>query len=424
MPTFACRSRDASGGLVQRNVESDSESEVLRLLEADGLFPIEVRPLASGAKRAAPSKGAGGGGARAARRARGVGAERVDRRIARKELLKFTMQLSSSLSAGVPILVALEAIARQTPNPSFVAVLRQMIVDLEGGASLSEALTNHPKTFTEVYASTVAAGEQSGNLTQVLDNLTEYTEIEIEVSSDVRAALLYPAMVVVTLGLAITALVLFVIPRFASFYSSFGSDLPLPTRILIAVSTAVTSYFPLVALGCAALAFGFFKFQATPTGKRAVDAFLLRVPVVKLLIHTINTLQVTQMIGLFTQAGVPIVQGLRTVARTSFSPRIRASLEAVADDVATGASLGASMEARECLPPTARQMLAAGESTGSLEQSCFAVSKYFKKELHYLTKNLATLIEPLLTLALAVIVLFVALAVFLPMWDLVKVVRN
>ena len=413
MPSFACETRDSSGRLVKRTVESGSERDAIRLLEQDGLFPIEVRPVQPEAVESAPSP-----------RASRAPAGRVDRRIKRKELLQFTLQLSSSLNAGVPLLVALGAIARQTTNESFRAVLGQMVDDLEGGASLSETMLRHPRTFSEVYSSTVAAGEQSGSLTQVLDQLSEYVEVEIEVGADVRAALLYPAIVVLTLGLAITALVLFVIPRFAHFYSSFGSELPLPTRLLIAISTGAVKYFPLLALGGAALGYALVRFFRTPKGRRVLDRCLLRVPVVRLVISTINTLQVAQMIGLFTEAGVPIVQGLRTVARTTSSTRISEQLEGVAEDVSTGRTLAESMEARDCLPPTARQMLASGESTGSLEGSCFAVAKYFKKELHYLTKNLATLIEPLLTLGLAVIVLFVARAVFLPMWDMVRVVKG
>ena len=413
MVSFTCETRNADGARIQRTLDASSQREAMTLLEKDGLFPVEIREASGDVAAAEPTK-----------RSPITGALRVDRRIKRKLLLTFSLQLASSVNAGVPILVALEGIGRQTSDLAFQSVLSQMASDLEGGLSLSEAMKNHPKAFPEAYSSTVAAGEAMGNLSEVLENLAQYLESDIEVRADVRSALLYPAMVIGTLCLAISVLIVFVVPRFAKFYSGFGADLPLPTRILIAVSTTATEYFPALVLGSAALVWSFARFYRTRAGRRAIDRFLLRVPVIRTVIVTANTLHVTQMIGLFVRAGVPILQGLRTIARTTTSTKFSESMLAVAEGVAGGATLADSMEASDCLPPTARQMIASGESTGTLDSACLTVSGYFKKELRYLTKNLATLIEPVLTLVLAVIVLFVALAVFLPMWDLVKVIKR
>lgn len=412
MASFACATRDSSGNSVQRIVDASSPHEAIGLLENDGLFAIEITELSSDAAATNTP----------VEQSRATGSHLVDRRISRKELLNFSLQLGSSVRAGVPILFALESIARQTPKEGFRLVLEQMRANLEGGQSLSEAMRAQPKAFPEVYSSTVAAAEISGSLEEVLDNLADYVEAEMEVRADVRSALLYPAMVISTLGLAVTVLILFVIPRFAKFYSGFDAELPLPTRILVTTSQLATDYFVIVLVSLAAIVYGIVRARRTRAGRRAIDQALLHVPVIRRVIQTANTLHVTQMIGLFTQAGVPILEGLRTIAKTTTSMQTGDTLLAVAEDIAAGETLAESMEARDCFPPTARQMLAAGESTGTLEPACAAVSRLFKKELRYLTKNLATLIEPLLTLVLATIVLFVALAVFLPMWDLVKVI--
>ena len=416
MAAFSCETRDPAGKIVKKTVDADSQREAIRLLESDGLFPIHVQELSQrvASVREQPQH---------VRPLQGTEESRVDRRLRLKELRDFTIQLAGSQSAGVPILTALKSIGRQLTNPAFQAVIEQLGADVEGGLPLSEAMRNHPKAFPQVYSSMIAAGEESGTLDEVLNDLAEFLEAEIEVRADVRSALLYPAMVVGALTLAVGVLTVFVVPRFATFYSGFQTELPLPTRVLIGVSRVTTEYSLLVLAGLGAMVYILQRTLRTRAGRRAFDHALLQVPVVKNVLMTASTLHVARMIGLFTRASVPIVQGLRTIAMTSSSMKTREALEDVSQRVASGEPLAESLELTACLPPSACQMLATGEATGSLDVACFTVAQQYKKELRYLTKNLATFIEPLLTLALAAIVLFVALAVFLPMWDLVKVVK-
>jgi MSHA biogenesis protein MshG len=338
--------------------------------------------------------------------------------------MRFSLQLASSLGAGVPLIAGLQSIAAQTDDRAFQAVLRRIVLDIEGGLSLSAAMLRHPRTFPPVYARTVAAGEQSGTVDKMLNDLAEFLEAEMEVVSDVRSALLYPAIVVSTLCVAIAVLVLFVVPRFTEFYSRFGTDLPLPTRMLISGSRVLGEHGVLLVLALAGIVAGCVRFVRSPGGRSRVDRVLLRVPVVGRVIETAATLRVVQVLGLSTQAGLPMLESLELIASTTSNTTMRDEIRAVGAGVRSGETLADSMEAAGCFPPSARQMLASGEATGSLERACFAVGKHYRKELHYLTKNLATFIEPLLTLVLAGIVLFVALAVFLPMWDLVKVVQQ
>lgn len=414
MAVFTSKSRDASGRLVEKVVDAPSRSEAMKLLEQSGLFPVKITEvLRSGVAEAAPRKETG---VRTARRD-------TNQRVKRKELRTFSLQLSSALDAGVPLLSSLRMIGKQTKHKGFQAVLAQMVQDIEGGSSLSGAMNRFPRAFPTVYASTVAAGEQSGTVDRMLTNLAEYLEGEMEMLSDVRSALLYPAIVISALCMAVSVLVLFVIPRFAEFYSRFGAHLPLPTRIMIAGSHLVRDHGVLIALGLAVLFAGCVRFLRSTLGRGWLDRILLRIPVIGTVIETAVTLRVVQTLGLTTQAALPVLDTLELIASTTANSQIRGSIREVAAGVRSGETLSNSMEAAGCLQLSARQMLASGEATGSLERACFLVGKHYQRELHHLTKNLATFIEPLLTLVLAAIVLFVALAVFLPMWDLVKVVR-
>ena len=444
MVRFACESKDRSGKTVERTVEAESRREAIALLEREGLFPIGIQEV----KAALPSKRRGdrGGAASAGRAAKtkfrskrgAAGGDRAAaesteaeeqsfvevRRVPVKELRGFSLQLASSTRAGVPLIGALEAIGNQSEHRGFRRVVEQVAIDVRGGFALSDALAKHPGVFGEVYCATVAAGEQAGSLDEVLSFLATHIEDAMEVRSDVRSALMYPAVVLLALFGAIGVLIIFVVPRFATFYTGFGRDLPLPTRILIGTSSAIVDHLVWWLMGLAAAAYGAVSYLRTEGGQRTLEALLARTPLIRTMISTANTVQVAQLLGLFTRSGVPLLQGLDTIARAASSARLREDLQEAAELVGSGLSLSRSLEEANCLSPAARAMIATGEETGSLEQSCEAVAGHLRKELRYLTKNLGTLIEPLLTGMLAVIVLGVALAVFLPMWDMVKIARD
>lgn len=421
MPTFVCRTRDAAGAVVEKTIQAASRREALSALERSGLFAvsIEERDAArGGAPARTPSAGAGARGLQD----RASSAEATRHRLSRRERMQFSLQLGSSLRAGVPILAALRGMNTDAASPPLRAILTDLSSDLEGGLALSEAMRRHPRAFAPVYVGTIEAGESSSTLDDMLDNLAEYIEAEMELVSDVRSALLYPAIVMSTLGLAVTVLIVFIVPRFATFYDGFDAELPLATRILVGFSELLSEHFVLLAVGAVGALYGLTQAFRTEVVRQRTDRLLLRVPLLGKVVHTALTLHVVQMLGLFTRAGVPILDGLRTIASTVSNRKLNADLVQVTSGIAVGDSLAAGLDSTGCFPDAARQMLSNGESSGTLERACSAVSQHYKKELRYLTKNTATFIEPLMTLVLAVVVLFVALAAFLPMWDMVKVV--
>lgn len=410
MTTFQCKSRDAAGTVNESTITADNQRAAMAQLKASGLFPISIREFH--------------GRIAAATKTDSSQPARVRGRVKTKDVGQFTEQLASLMSAGVPILSGLTSIAQQSQSEAFGAVLKSLYADVEGGMSLSAAMAKHPAAFNEAYVNSVAAGEASGTLEKFLLNLAEFIEADLEVRSDVRTALLYPTILITTLGAAVTVLVIFVVPRFAGLYGGMSSDLPLPTLILMGTSTMVTQHFLKVVVALVVAGWLFAKYARTEAGRNTLDRLLLRVPVIGRLIGIAVTLRVMQMMELFHHAGVPVIEGLRIISRTVSNRRFRSDLDAVSESVASGESLSGAMQANDCFSPAVRQMIATGESTGSLERSYSSVAVQLKKELKYLTKNLATFIEPILTLFLACIVLFIALATFLPMWNLAQVMQK
>jgi type IV pilus assembly protein PilC len=410
MPSFACRSRDASGAVVERTLEAASRREALGILEASDLAPIDVTELRpdDGATARPPSRCGETRGA--------------DQRLRPRQLRRFSIQLASSLRAGVPVLAALRSLRAQAEARTYRAVLTHLMGAIEGGSSLSAAMRDLPRAFPAAYVGTIEAGEKAGSVDETLDDLAGYLEAEMDVRADVRSALTYPAIVVGVLLIACVTLVGFVVPRFAAFYSGFDTRLPLPTRILIGGSRLVQDHGGWIVLGAGLLALAGVRLSRLEPVRRALDRWVLGVPVLGHMLETAGTLRVVQMLRLATGAGVPLLESLRTIAMAIGNRKIRGDLWAVAAGVEAGRSLSDGLEAAGCLPFDARQMLATGEESGSLQQACAVVAEQYRKELRYLAKNLATFIEPLLTLFLAAFVLFLALAAFLPMWDMVKLV--
>jgi len=406
MGTYLCKSRDRSGALVERTLAASSEREALMTLEQSGLVPIRIHSVTKDG---------------------GHADQRVDlgdtlrkERLTTKQLQQLSMQLGSSLQAGVPILTALRTTGLQTSNEAMRAILAQLTEDIEGGLPLSAAMRRFPRAFPEVYVSTITAGERTGSIDELMFDLNEYLESEMELRSQLRSALLYPLIVGGTLCLAVSILVVFIVPRFAVFYTGMGAELPLPTKLLVTGSNLVSNHVGWLLGGLVALGFAWARFTRTGTGRSAVDRALLRIPVLGRMIESAITLRVVRMLGVTVNAGLPLLEGLELMETTTTNTKIKRDLRAVVGGIRQGESLAASMEAARCFPPPARQMLANGESTGSMGTACEALARQYQRELRTQTKDLTTLIEPLLTLCLAVIVLFVALAAFLPMWNMTK----
>lgn len=406
MGTFLCTTRDRSGALVEKTIAAGSEREALMTLEQSGLVPIRVRSATKNEGRAS---------------------DRIDlgdtlrkEALKSKQLQQLSLQLGSSLQAGIPILTALRTTGLSSSSASMRAILAQLTEDIEGGLPLSAAMRRFPRAFPEVYVSTITAGERTGSIDELMFNLNEYLENEMELRNQLRSALMYPLIVGGTLCLAVAILVIFIVPRFAVFYTGMGAKLPLPTQLMVSGSSFVSNNILWLIGGLVTLVFGWLRCARTGKGRSVLDRLLLRIPVLGRMIESAITLRVVQILGVTVNAGLPLLEGLELMEATTTNTKFKRDLRGVVVGIRQGESLASSMEAAGCFPTTARQMLANGEVSGSMGNACKALTRQYQRELRSQTKDLTTLIEPLLTLCLAVIVLFVALAAFLPMWNMTK----
>jgi MSHA biogenesis protein MshG len=384
-------------------ITAESGDEVISYLEQQGLIPVSVDPV----------KNRGG-----------FSLSGFFKRIDYENLILFTNSLLTMYRAGVPLLRALAIMRIGPPNSRFNQAVQQIRFAVQAGKLLSEAMEDHEALFPRVYISSIAAGEEAGKLDEILQELVVMLEQELELSRQIKAGVRYPLMVITAIVGAFLVLITYVVPRFVDFYSSFGAQLPLPTRILIGTSTFFSHYWPLLLLGVVALVFGFKKLVSTEKGKLWVDEKLLRLPIFGDLILKGNVARFTMMFRILFKSGLPIVKSLEillsSIKNSVVALEIKKLLEAFRegkDSVLTSGSF-------VYFPELALQMMAVGFESGSLEKMLHQISRHYSREVHYTSRQLTSLLEPILTFVLGVFVLIMALAIFLPMWNLIAVFKG
>lgn len=345
-------------------------------------------------------------------------------KIRQEEMLVFVRQLASILNAGVPLLESLEAVYEQVTSAKFKKIIFTLRKDIEGGASFSEALSAHKQVFAPVFVSMVRAGEKAGILGDVLDRLANLMEKDYENVQKIKSATRYPLIVVIALSIAFVIVVTFIIPQFARLYANFKAQLPLPTRILIGINFVIVNYWYLIVMALAAALFMFKRIIDTPPGRLALDRFLLSVPIFGELVNKLILARFCRMLSNMLKSGIPIVEALSISGGTVENRVVSDVIEKVRSEVVKGSGLSEPMKGAKVFPPIVVQMVAIGEKSGSLEGMLAKVADYFDRDADYMIRNLTPLLEPLLILVLAFFVVLLALGVFLPMWDMVKIVKS
>ncbi|OGP14966.1 MAG: hypothetical protein A2054_01905, partial [Deltaproteobacteria bacterium GWA2_55_10] len=345
-------------------------------------------------------------------------------KIPQQEIIMFSRQLATLFGAGVPLSRALFTLERQATTAGFSQVVKTIREDIEAGVGFAASLRKHPRVFPELYCSLIEAGEAGGILEAVLNRLSLMLEKTAENRAKVKSATLYPKIVVVGIFVAITILMTFVVPRFATLYSSFKIELPLPTRMLIAISGFFSEYWYLMAAAAVLIYFGVRVFFRTEPGKDLWDSLVLKVPVFGPIILKSVLSRFSRVLGELYRSGLPILQSLDIVSRAVDNRLISREVKRIEDEVRAGKSLSAEMAASGEFPPLMVQMVTVGEDTGKLDEMLSKMSEYYDQEIDTSIRNLTTTLEPILLAFIFVIVLFLALAIFLPMWDIIKVVRR
>jgi len=410
MAMFAYKGRNPRGELVQGRLEGADTGAVADHLVNTGITPIEIKP-STGPAVAANDAG------RSIR-------ELFQPSISLIDLMLFSRQMYTLLKSGVPILRALGGLQESMANPTFREVIADLRASLDAGRELSAAMRRHPKVFSPFYVSLVRVGESTGLLETVFLRLYEHLEFEKDVRDRIKSALRYPAFVVVTMILAIAIVNIVVIPAFAKMFASFNAELPWMTRLVIGFSNFTASYWPLIA-GAIALGIGGFVFwKSTPAGKYQWDRAKLRIPIAGEIILKATLARFARSFALSTKSGVPIVQGLSTVAGVVDNDYIARTIEQMRDGVERGESVLRTAVVAGIFTPVVLQMIAVGDETGEIDDLMLEVAGLYEREVDYQVKTLAAQIEPILIVFLGVLVLILALAVFLPIWDLASVARR
>lgn len=392
--TFQYTAISDRGQRIKGVLQAIDQTDAYRALAAQGLRPLRIR------------------GRRRARR----------QRITTKDLSHLTYQFSVLLEARIPISEGLRAIAEQENNARLAEVLHDVAQQIEGGCSVTEAMSPYRNLFGDVYIETVRAAETSGNMIQVLSRLAEMLEQQYDMQKNVRGALIYPSCVVIALGLAITFLMMFVVPKFAAMYGDRGIELPAMTRLLMGFSGFVRGYWWAM-LGAGVVgAVGLRKAWRNDASRARLDTWLHHVPFMRAVLKGVAISRFAQVFGLSLQSGLSLIDSLDMAGRASARPLLMADAEKMRFKVNHGGRLSDVMMACEYLPTFAKRMITAGEEAGELPRLCQIVARHYDREVSHLTRNVSTVIEPILIAGLAGIVLIVALAIFLPMWNMASLI--
>ena len=339
-----------------------------------------------------------------------------------KDIVIFTRQLSTMIDAGLPLVQCLQILAKQQSNTTFRKVLQEIQTDVETGTTLADSMRKHPKIFDKLYTNMIEAGELGGILDTILSRLAVFKEKAMALQKKIKGAMTYPA---ICLGISIIILVVilvFVIPVFAKMFADFGSALPLPTQIVVNMSNFVKGYFVYLAIATFLLIFIFKKIYSTEKGRYKIDAFLLRAPVAGDLIRKTAVAKFTRTLSTMLQSGVPILDALQVVAKTSGNKVIERAVFRVSDAIAEGRPIAEPLEETGVFPNMVVQMINVGESVGALDTMLEKIADFYDEEVDQAVENLTAMLEPLMMVFLGGMIGGLVVAMYLPIFKMASVV--
>ncbi len=334
------------------------------------------------------------------------------------ELAIFTQQISSLLTAGLPLVQCLEALQDQTEDPVFRIIIRDVRADISSGNSFSAAVKKFPRAFNQLFISMVEAGEASGALAEILGKVASYFESTVKLTKKVKSAMTYPIAVIALAIILVNVLLIFVIPVFAAMFADFGAKLPAPTQALITTSDFLKHNFHWIILGVVAVWWVLKRVLATPKGRRAKDQFLVRAPIFGNLIHKIALSRFCRTYATLIRSGVPILRTLEIVAGASGKVQIEDACSEIAKHVSQGGQVSEVLAVNPFFPPMMKHMVKAGETTGNVDGMMNKIADFYDVECDATVASLTSLIEPLLIVFLGVVVGGIVMAMFLPIFQL------
>jgi type IV pilus assembly protein PilC len=400
---FRCRLGTVTGEIVEGVYVAQSEAHLRRELEEKGLHVLNLRPRG----------GVGLGG---------LSLGRSTPKIARHEFLVFNQELATLLKAGMPLVQSLDILRTRLSNPAFKAVLDDVHEKVRSGTALSEAFQAHGDLFPSVYTASLMAGERAGNLDAVLRRFVSYAKVVDTVRKRTISALVYPA-ILITLAIVLVGIIAIkVVPTFAEFYASFDAQLPLSTRMIIAVSNFVRSNMLLLLVGAVGAGVAFYTWIHQPGQGARFDRALLKVPFIGNSVHKFATSQLARTLATLLGGGIPLVNALEIAARSTGNRHMGREMTIVAQRVREGQGFAAALMERKLVPDVAIKMIEVGESTGALQEMLNSLADFYDEEIETEVARFVTVIEPALLIIMGIIIAVIVLALYLPLFELTAVI--
>jgi type II secretory pathway component PulF len=341
-------------------------------------------------------------------------------RVRPKDIIVFNRQLSTLFAAGIPLLRSIQALEEQIENKTFKEILQQVTTDIQAGTSFSDALVKYPKVFSGLYVAMIRAGEESGTLDDILKRLATLAEHDAETKAKIKAATRYPKIVIGVMLIAVVILMKFVVPNFVEIFESVQMELPLATRMLLGANHIFASYWYILFGGAGCIYFAFNKYAKTSLGRRHLDILKLKVPIFGPIFLKVAMSVFTRTMSTLNRSGLSIIKNLEICAEVVENVIVAEVIDDLKESVKRGESMAITMRKTKIFTPMVIQMMSAGEESGELDDMLVKVSEYYDLEVDYAIKNISSLIEPLLLAFLGAVVMFLMLAIFMPMWDMVK----
>ncbi len=412
MPSFSYTAINEQGREVSGSIEAADQSAAERQLEGQELMPLRVSQVDSKGKSAAKV---------VAPVAETSGKRKA---VSERDIIDFTKQLVTLMKAGVPILSSLETLAGQAANPAFAETLVTVATDIAAGNDFSAALFKHPKVFSELYCNAVRAGEVGGVLDEVLTRLTGVMQRDWEIRKSVKSALRYPMIVVIGMAVAFLVLVSFVVPKFAKVFEQINMELPLPTKLLLGLASLLQNYWWALIIVVGGAIFGFKRYLSTPKGEYWWDATLLKLPIFGPLVMKTAMTRFTKMFETLSRSGLPILQIFEVVSRTIGNKVLGEALLKASEGIEHVRGVAVSLSETGLFPPLVVRMISVGEDSGAIDEMLGNIGEYYDGEVQSTVEGLTGMIEPILTVGMGAMVLVLALAIFLPMWNMMEMAQK
>ena len=400
MPAFTYTARALNGDLRTATIDAPTRDDVVAQLRKQRLNVVKIDEAAVAKKKKAGGK------------------------IKMRDIVIFTRQFSTMINAGLPLVQALDILAKQSENPALKDVTHAVVFDVESGHTVADALGKHPKAFTELYVNMVAAGEAGGILDTILMRLATFMEKNDALVRKVKGAMIYPGVISSVAFIAISVLLIFVIPVFEKMFASVGLPLPLPTRVVIEMSKFLRGIGGVVTV--AAVAAGVFflkKYYATSNGKLAIDKLMLKAPVLGDVLRKSAVSRFTRTLGTLIGSGVSILDGLEITAKTAGNRVISDAIMESRTSIAGGETISAPLQKSNVFPPMVISMIAVGEQTGGLDEMLSKIADFYDEEVDAAVSNLLSLMEPVMIVFLGVVVGGMVVAMYLPIFDMINAVQ-